>query len=77
MHEVVRTLIRAGSVALVGSLLAACASSEHTTSSSAAQAAPQPWAQNLGEPPPSREPASRTAAAVQADLNAARARSLR
>jgi hypothetical protein len=66
------------SIALVGLLLllSACASSERTPSSSAARSA-QPWAQNLGEPPPSREPMSSTAAAVQADVNAARARSLR
>jgi hypothetical protein len=76
MYEVIQTLIRAGPVALVSSLVAACASSEHTTSSSAARTA-QPWAQNLNEPPPSREPASSTAAAVQGDLNAARVRSSR
>ncbi len=60
--------------ALVGLFLSACANSDQAGSSSTARSA-APWAQNLNEPPPSREPASKAAAHLRAELNAARKRS--
>ena len=53
-------------------LVSACASSDPTTSRPAA-----PWAQNLNEPPPSRQPASNSAAQLKSDLNAAREKASR
>jgi hypothetical protein len=46
-----------GMAILVGLLLSGCANSDHATSNSTPRSA-APWAQNLSEPPPSREPAS-------------------
>ena len=56
----------AGLIVLV-LLVSACSSSDTTTSRSGAS-----WAQNLNEPPPSRQPAGSAASRLKADLNAAR-----
>jgi hypothetical protein len=76
MQKVIQTLVRTGgSVVLVGSLVAACASAEHTRSSSAARSA-APWVQNLNEPPPSRQPAD-VAPGLREDSKSARERTSR
>lgn len=61
-------------LALVGAVVSACVSSEQATSRSTVRSG-APWARDLNEPPPSREPVN--AAQIKADLNAARERALR
>jgi hypothetical protein len=68
MNMGIQVMTWAGSMAFVGLLVSACASSDRATSRSTAA----PWAQNLNEPPPSREPTSDTAARLRLELDAAR-----
>jgi hypothetical protein len=50
-------VMRAGAIALVGLLVAACTNSDQATTSSATARPSPPWVTNLNEPPPKREPA--------------------
>jgi hypothetical protein len=62
-----RTL--AGLMALFALIASACVSSDQSKSTVRSGA---PWARDLNEPPPSREPTSDSASKLKADLNAAR-----
>jgi hypothetical protein len=64
----------AGPLVLVGPLVSACVNSDQTASRSTIRSG-APWARDLNEPPPSREPVD--AAALKADLNAARDKAAR
>ena len=71
MNMGIQAMTWAGSMTLVGFLVSACASSDRATSSSTTRSG-APWAQNLNEPPPTREPAA-VAPGVREELKAARA----
>jgi hypothetical protein len=72
----IRILISAGSLTLVGLLISACANSGGPVSPSAIRSG-APWARDLSEPPPSREPINEAVPQTKAALNAARERALR
>jgi hypothetical protein len=70
----IQVMTWAALLTLVGLFVSACASSGHHTSPSATRSG-APWAQDLNEPPPRREPAN--AAQIKADLTAAREKASR
>jgi hypothetical protein len=76
MNIGIQAVTWSGSMTLVGLLVSACVSSDRATSSATARSG-APWAQNLSEAPPSREPVSDTAARLGAELTAARERASR
>jgi hypothetical protein len=66
----IQVMTWASSLTFVGFLVSACA---NPTSPSAIRSG-APWARDLNEPPPNRQPASEEVSRIKADLNAARAR---
>lgn len=71
----IQAMTRALLVGLPG-LLSACVSSDQVTSGSAVRSG-APWARDLNEPPPGRQPAETAIPGIKADLNAARAKAPR
>ena len=67
----IQVMTWAGPLTLVGLLVSACVSSDQAPSKSTARSGAS-WAQDLNEPPPSREPVNGAASRINADLNAAR-----
>jgi hypothetical protein len=72
----IRILISAGSLTLVDLLISACANSRGPVSPSAIRSG-APWARDLSEPPPNREPINEAVPQTKAALNSARERALR
>jgi hypothetical protein len=73
---IIQAVTWAGVMALCGALVSACSSWDQATSRSTAPSG-APWARDLNEPPPRREPANAAASRIQEDLNGARERALR
>lgn len=75
----IQVMTWAGSLTLVGVLVSACVNSDHarpTVRTGAPSGAP--WARDLNEPPPNREPANKAEVPeIKADMNAARAKASR
>jgi hypothetical protein len=69
MNEGIEVAIWPGLLVLVGLLVSGCVSSDPAASNSTTRSG-APWARDLNEPPPTREPVN--AAQLKADLNAAR-----
>lgn len=63
-------MMRVGVMALVGPLVTACANSDQATTSKSTVRSGAPWARDLNETPPRREPASQVVPRTKADLDA-------
>lgn len=79
MRMRIRLMRWAGSLTLVGVLVSACVNSDQARPAARSGASSgAPWARDLNEPPPNREPANGAAVAgIKADLNAAREKASR
>ncbi len=73
MKKARKVITCASGIALVGTLVASCTSSQHA----AVPSAGEPWARSLTEPPPQRASTDDEVARAKADLTAARERAQR
>ena len=71
-----QAVIPAVVLTLISLLASACVSSDQVMSRATVRSG-APWAQDLNEPPPSREPANEAVERLRADLNTARGKAAR